>query len=256
MYPLNPHSRPITQTSIMVGSRRYVDLLDPRPEDVDLDDLARGLAAPRFRNQTQIPISIADHSLRCARFGLACEEPIEVILALLLHDVAEAYLGDPPGPLKPYMLVTLRNGALVEWTELEALWTDAICHALLPPVMADHTSLLISEKRGPVARYDHMALRVEALLWMPGAEDWAGGSTINTSNGVVAVEPIDPRCLPATILHEEDAPLCWNAAVEMICEPFQTYARDFRDGTRDEQGVRAEVMRTARERARAYLANT
>lgn len=230
----------------MVASRRYVDLLDPRPEDVDIDDLARGLEQPRYRSQVHVPVTIADHLLRCARFGLVFGEPLKVILALLLHDVAEAYLGDMPGPLKKHIKVELKSGTLVGWRELESMWTEAICRALLPEAVALEVAEMIDAKRGPVAEYDHLALRVEALLWMPGAADWADRDDTPV---------LDQRLWPAAILHDGDEPdtsLCWHAAVEMICEPIREAEAENTscDFTR-ERYDRALVV--AMERARAYL---
>lgn len=209
LYKLNSDSRPITPTSIMVASRRYVDLLNPRAEDVDVDDLALGLEAPRFRNQTSVPITIGDHCLRTARFALAFGEPLEVVLACMLHDAPEGPLGDMPGPLKSHVRVELKSGTVVSWSELEALWSEAICRALLPEPLAKKVDGLINAKHGPVSQYDHMALRAEALLWMPGAEDWAAGRAEPTYR-----PPLDPRLWPAMLAPRES--LSWGAVMARV----------------------------------------
>ncbi len=209
LYKLNGNTYPITDTSIMVASRRYVDLLDPLVEVVDVDDLALGLEAPRFRRQTTVPISIADHSLRVARLALAVGEPLTVVLACLLHDAPEGYLGDMPGPLKKHVRVELKSGAVISWAELESTWSDTICRALLPDDLASKVAGLIDSRRGPVSQYDHMALRAEALLWMPGAEDWAQGQAEPTYRA-----PLDPRVWPAMLAPRES--LTWGATAFQV----------------------------------------
>jgi hypothetical protein len=46
-----------------------------------------------------------------------------------------------------------------------------------------------------------LALRAEALLYMPGAEDWVAGESldIETSSGRIGTPPIDPRVWPAMV---------------------------------------------------------
>ena len=88
--------------------------LDPRPEDVLIEDIARGLATEcRYAGQLALeqPIgfySVAEHSVHVS---IACEgvaarecwplrDRIAVALEGLLHDGEESYLGDMIRPLK------------------------------------------------------------------------------------------------------------------------------------------------------------
>ncbi|MDQ5902525.1 MAG: 5-nucleotidase [Pseudomonadota bacterium] len=80
--------------STFLGNRFY--LLAPHIDDVAIEDIAHGLAFQcRFNGQTQHFYSVAQHSLMVA--GLV---PRRLALAALLHDAAEAYLGDMVKPLK------------------------------------------------------------------------------------------------------------------------------------------------------------
>jgi hypothetical protein len=215
LYKLHPNSRPISNTSIMTASRRYLDLIDPRPEDIDLADIEFGLGEARFKRQTTIPISVADHSLRCGRIALALEQPLEVVLAMLLHDAAEYAFGDLPGPLKRFIFVEVKPGQMVPIEELELGLLRTIAHVLIPdPELSQRVWDLCAEKRGTVKQIDVLALRAEALLYMPGAEDWAAGESVETSSGCVGVPPIDPRVWPAMVA--PTGSLSWSETMRSI----------------------------------------
>jgi len=79
--------------------------LDPRPEDIRIEDIAHALShICRFNGHCARFYSVAEHSIMVAREvyrALACH-PRRDLLALtaLLHDASEAYLCDVPRPLK------------------------------------------------------------------------------------------------------------------------------------------------------------
>jgi 5'-deoxynucleotidase YfbR-like HD superfamily hydrolase len=86
-------------------SGRRLDLLDPSPLDVEIEDIAHGLArVARWNGQTSGPhiFSVAQHSLlvetiareRNPRLG------VEARRALLLHDAPEYVIGDMISPFK------------------------------------------------------------------------------------------------------------------------------------------------------------
>lgn len=75
------------------------DLLDPRPEMIRLEDIVHSLALiNRFNGAAIFPYSVAEHSLHVASLL-----PPELRLHGLLHDAAEAYIGDMVSPLKRIM---------------------------------------------------------------------------------------------------------------------------------------------------------
>lgn len=88
----------------IMASGALVDLADLWPSDVKLTDVARGLGVPRFGGQAQFPdgspYTVAQHCLVLAEW---CEQTrSRQVFAdeALLHDAAEAYVGDMHGPLK------------------------------------------------------------------------------------------------------------------------------------------------------------
>lgn len=78
-------------------SGRAWNILDPDPNAVEIEDIAHALSNQcRYNGHTNQFYSVAEHSVRVA----SCL-PEEHQLAGLLHDAAEAYLGDIIRPLKP-----------------------------------------------------------------------------------------------------------------------------------------------------------
>lgn len=86
-------------------SGRRLDLLDPTPVDIEIGDIAHGLAfVARWNGQTEgdFPYSVAEHSLLVetlfSRLGPAVEPRWR--LAALLHDAPEYVIGDMISPVK------------------------------------------------------------------------------------------------------------------------------------------------------------
>lgn len=86
-------------------SGRRLDLLDPTPVDIEIDDIAHGLAfVARWNGQTHgdYAYSVAEHSLLVETlFGrIAPGAPVKWRLAALLHDAPEYVIGDLISPVK------------------------------------------------------------------------------------------------------------------------------------------------------------
>ncbi|HVX82918.1 MAG TPA: HD family hydrolase [Devosiaceae bacterium] len=89
-------------------SGRRLDILDPSPVDVEISDIAHGLArVARWNGQTagDYPFSVAQHSvLVLAIFrGLVPGAPDRDALHALLHDAPEYVMGDIISPFKAAM---------------------------------------------------------------------------------------------------------------------------------------------------------
>lgn len=86
-------------------SGRRLDLLDPTPVDIEIEDIAHGLAfVARWNGQTRgdFAYSVAEHSLLVETlFGrIARSAPPKWRLAALLHDAPEYVIGDMISPVK------------------------------------------------------------------------------------------------------------------------------------------------------------
>lgn len=87
--------------------------LDPRPEDVSLEDIAHALSMKcRYAGHTKHFYSVAEHSVLVSR-----HVPAHDALWGLLHDAAEAYSADVPRPLKRF---------LPDWKPMEARIMGAV----------------------------------------------------------------------------------------------------------------------------------
>lgn len=86
-------------------SGRRLDLLDPTPVDIEIEDIAHGLAfVARWNGQTKgdFAYSVAEHSLLVVDIFTRQnpDAPVKWRLAALLHDAPEYVIGDMISPVK------------------------------------------------------------------------------------------------------------------------------------------------------------
>ncbi len=154
--------------STYLGNRFYLSL--PHIDDVAIEDIAHGLAYQcRFNGQTREFYSVAQHSVMVMSLV-----PEEHRLAALLHDAAEAYLGDMVKPLK---------NLFPAFSEIEAQVMDIIGQRFEVELVQLHPS---------VKWADLVALATEKRDLMPNStEPWT------YLDGVVPVSqsiwPMPPR---------------------------------------------------------------
>lgn len=81
---------------ILTRSGRHPDFLDPRPSEIEIEDIAVALSRDcRFSGQTRESYSVAQHSVLASWIV-----PEAYALEALLHDATEAFIKDLPRPLK------------------------------------------------------------------------------------------------------------------------------------------------------------
>lgn len=102
------------QPTILTSTGRYFNLLAPSPNDISVDAIAHALShICRFTGHVREFYSVAQHSYHASYLV-----PPEHALAALLHDAAEAYVGDVASPLKHL---------LPEYKSIEAGVEAAVC---------------------------------------------------------------------------------------------------------------------------------
>jgi uncharacterized protein len=88
-------------STIRLSSGRYLDLLDPQPEAFTFHDVASALAKIcRFGGQIDHFYSVAEHAFHCYGVAELDRLPKQTQWDVLMHDAAEAFLGDMVKPLK------------------------------------------------------------------------------------------------------------------------------------------------------------
>ena len=134
-------------------SGRRLDLLDPSPLDIEIEDIAHGLArVARWNGQTEgeYAFSVAQHCLLVERLvgELRPKGTRALRLAALLHDAAEYVIGDLISPFKA--------AVGIDYKALEQRLSRAIHIRFgLPPEMAAEDTALIK-------RADKMSAYFEA----------------------------------------------------------------------------------------------
>jgi 5'-deoxynucleotidase YfbR-like HD superfamily hydrolase len=94
-------------------SGRRLDLLDPSPLDIEVEDIAHGLArVARWNGQTSGPniFSVAQHSLLVEVIAMHLDPKLtrRARLFVLLHDAPEYVIGDMISPFKAVIGMTYK----------------------------------------------------------------------------------------------------------------------------------------------------
>ncbi len=132
---------------VQTWSGRAFYPLDPRPEDLDIGDIAHALSyLCRFGGHCTHFYSVAEH---CVRVSRAIEDhggTREEAFAGLMHDAAEAYIGDMTRPLK--QAPELAGYKLVEQLIEAAIAERFRLPRVMPPIVKRFDLVLLStEKR-------------------------------------------------------------------------------------------------------------
>jgi len=138
---------------MITSTGKDFDPFNPKPEDIDIEDIARGLSRTcRFAGQLQADreyYSVAQHSVIMTKWAQIDLEGPETCKQLLLHDASEAYLGD---------IVSPNKYRLPGYCQLEAIVQDCIFNKFLKDV----------DQNDPVVKkYDKWIVQIEAMFLMP-----------------------------------------------------------------------------------------
>jgi len=173
-------------------SGRRLDLLDPSPLDIELSDIAHGLArVARWNGQTT-----GDHAFSVAQHSLLVEEIFAKLqpgctptarLAALLHDAPEYVIGDMISPFKAVM-----GG---NYKQVEERLLSAVHLRFSLPVKLDEAT------RKAIKRADQVAAYFEATL-LAGFSGAEARRYFGRPAGIVyAAEDLAP--LPVGVVQEK-----------------------------------------------------
>lgn len=171
----------MSNTTIETSSGKLVDLLNPNPADITLEDIVYALSnIPRYggHSLTEIPYTVAQHSVMVMNIARAAHVPgtrlyddfqnyLQItgkgeyfnpelqatnLMISLIHDFTEAYLSDLPSPVKAL------PGMREAYSAAETIMDTAICTALKLSFTAGEI-----QSGAVVSKWaDLVALRVEA----------------------------------------------------------------------------------------------
>lgn len=148
----------------MTYTRKQVDPLNLRPEDVCIEDIAHALSMKcRYSGHTAEFYSVAQHCVVAA--DVMCQSIPHLALTMLLHDAAEAYIPDFPRPVKNAFLLRRNNEDSVDVYFLEEEILHTVCLGLGFPSLSFDC---------PEVHYmDRVMLKTEKRdLWPKLAMDW------------------------------------------------------------------------------------
>ena len=134
---------------ILTYTGKVIDPLNVNPDDICIEDIAHGLSLLcRYNGQCDIFYSVAEHCITMATYpGFRKWNP----LTMLLHDAAEAYIGDIIRPVKLL---------LPEFKRIENDFLSAIAFKLITKTSWNFDTVNIKEP-------DNIMLATEAFLMMP-----------------------------------------------------------------------------------------
>lgn len=96
--------------TVLTCKGRELDPFNLKAEDIDIEEIAHSLSMQcRYNGATPEFYSVAQHSVYCALYTLNRGSHRADALGMLLHDAAEAYIGDYVRPMKNMFIKTLSS---------------------------------------------------------------------------------------------------------------------------------------------------
>lgn len=167
----------IPEEYIETRSGKHFHFLDPKADDIDIHDIAFALSNTcRYNGHCKTYYSVAEHSMYVSALL-----PDGLRLSGLLHDAAEAYVGDIPSPIKRFL------------PDIRAM-EEAIQAAIVAKFKLD------VDDYSEIKRADLQQLRTESHFLLPSrGENWAMWDTLKFD----VEDGYEPQGLPPQVAFVE-----------------------------------------------------
>ena len=158
--------------TLKIGAH-LLNLLDPKPELIDLSAIERSLWTARRFSNNPASLLVRQHTGLVAALATLMGEPFNVIQWCSHHDDHEGIIGDIPGPLKSHLNAVMWAANRESLDDIETRLDWAICAARRIPIPT-------VELRDRVHFYDKLAETIEwrfvmgepEAMWNKPVQNW------------------------------------------------------------------------------------
>ena len=185
-------------------SGRRLDLINPSPLDIEIEDIAHGLArVSRWNGQTlgDHPFSVAQHSILVEELAIALRPgwPARWHLAALLHDAPEYVIGDLISPFKAALSIDYKD---FETALLAAIHLRVALPTAIPKTVAN-----------VIKRADRIAAYFEATR-LAGFTEFEAAQIFGRPRGLNPDVLQDKRLLEPWPAHKAEMAYLYNFEVQ------------------------------------------
>ena len=156
-------------SSMMTRSGKWVSFAQPDISTINIDDIAYALSHINRYTGHAGSYSVAEHCCHCYDVARRAGEAAEICFTVLMHDAAEAYIGDVSRPLK---------NLLPAFRVIEQKLENAI---------AEKFDIIPFKEK--VKLYDNQLLKAEKNYLFPGCDDWGLGNIADVLVDFYTVQP-------------------------------------------------------------------